>query len=75
MIKSKITGFIDLGNGPIEVQGKATTELPLPSKESVRAFNDEVRKMHERIKTFQIIHTPMGPIVDSTLAGKGEGKQ
>ncbi len=75
MIKSNITGYIDLGAGPIEVQGEATTDLPLPSSEAVKEFNDEVRRMWERIKSFQMpmsivgdTHVPTGPVVDSTLA-------
>jgi hypothetical protein len=61
------------------VQGEATADLPLPSEGSVRAFNDEVRKMHERIKTFKVsmsivgnVCIPTGPVVESTMAEKVE---
>ncbi len=76
MIKSNITGYIDLGAGPIECEIDATTDLPLPSSEAVQEFNDEVRRMWERIRTFKVSmgivgdsnYEPTGPIVESTLA-------
>lgn len=83
MIK-KFNGVIPLPSGEvldcdIEID---TTDFPLPSEESVRAFNDEVRKMHERIKTLQVIGTPdgthyqpSGPVVDSTMAERCEEDQ
>jgi len=50
MIKSKVTGFIDFGNGPIEVQGEAIS-TPLPIDEALM----------ERIRHFsQVTQSPKG---------------
>jgi hypothetical protein len=82
MIKSKVTGFIDLGNGPIdlgngpiEVHGEAVTTPPLLDPE----FMEQTRNLKEaieRVKRTVIkvaigddgIHVPTGPVVDSTIA-------
>ena len=78
MITSKITGFIDLGNGPIEVQGEATWTPPPIDEETMertRKFNESIRKMQQQeIRLFEapLEHKPTGPIVESTLAEKSE---
>jgi hypothetical protein len=87
VIKSKVTGSIDFGGGPIEVQGETeTVSLPIDSEDirrvqqtivlfepSAPAWADEIRDTVDRVLMGG--YKPTGPIVDSTLAEKSEERQ
>lgn len=83
MIK-KVKGAISLPNGELFLDGDIEIEeqpVPIDAEfiEQTRNLREIVRKVQQTVITMVLgddsVHRPTGPIVESTIAERSEGKQ